>query len=73
MDILNFLLGGEKERSKLGDLMSAPYKRIVILHIAVILGGGLAQAMGQPVFMLLALIALKLAVDIILHIREHRR
>ena len=70
--ILNFLLGKEKDALSLNDLMKAPYKRIVILHIAVIAGGGLAQAMGQPLFMLLALIVLKLAVDIKLHLREHR-
>ncbi len=68
----NFFLAGEKDRLGVQQLMAAPYKRIVILHIAVILGGIGAQALGQPMVLLLALVALKIVVDLVLHQREHR-
>ena len=69
--VTNFLLGGERDRSTVGELMSAPYKRIVILHIAVIAGGFGISALGEPLVLLLALVVLKIVVDIALHRREH--
>lgn len=54
------------------ELMIAPYKRIALLHIAVIAGGFLVKALGSPLGLLLALVALKTGMDIMLHIRSHR-
>jgi len=71
--VVNFLYGGERERLGLGALMAAPYGRIVVLHIAIILGGIAVMALGEPVALLLVLVLLKLGVDIGLHLREHRR
>jgi hypothetical protein len=56
--------------STTGD--SAPYKRIVVLHIAIIIGGIGVMALGQPLTMLVVLVLLKLGVDVVLHLREHR-
>jgi hypothetical protein len=53
-------LGAEGVR----DLMIAPYRRIVVLHLTIILGGFVVMAMGEPVAGLLALIALKTASDV---------
>ena len=44
--------------------MSAPYKRIVVLHIVLIGSGFLLSATGEPVAGLLLLIVLKTAFDI---------
>lgn len=71
--VLNFLLGGERDELGLNQLMSAPYGRIVVLHIAIILGGIAVMALGQPLAMLLILVLLKLGVDVTLHLREHRK
>jgi hypothetical protein len=71
--VSNFWLGGERETSTVNSLMSAPYKRIVVLHIAVIAGSFAVIALGQSFLMLLALIAMKTAIDLLLHQREHRR
>ncbi|TXS95534.1 hypothetical protein FV139_06530 [Parahaliea maris] len=71
--VLNFLLADERDRLGIKALMSAPYGRIVILHIAVIIGGIAVAALGEPLAMLVVLVLLKLAVDIALHLREHRR
>ncbi|MEE4192340.1 MAG: DUF6498-containing protein [Halieaceae bacterium] len=69
----NFLLGGERSRVSLGKLMGAPYARMMVLHVAIIFGGFAVMALGQRLWMLLMLVALKLALDIVLHRREHRR
>ena len=71
--VANFLLARERQRLGVRALMSAPYGRIVIMHCAVLLGGAAVMALGQPLGMLLVLVALKLGVDIILHLREHRK
>ena len=71
--LLNFLLAGERENSSIKALMAAPYGRIVILHVAIILGAFAVMALGQPLALLLILVALKLALDVTLHLREHRR
>lgn len=68
----NFLLADERDRLSLRQIMNAPYTRILVLHIAVILGGIAVVALGQPLGMLLVLVLLKLGMDITLHLREHR-
>jgi hypothetical protein len=49
----------------LKELMSAPYGRIVILHVTLIAGGFLVQALHAPVAGALLLIALKLAYELV--------
>lgn len=53
------------------EQMFFPYGRIVIMHIVIILGGGLVMAVGQPVVALILLIALKFAFDMAAHTMEH--
>ena len=71
--LVNFLFGPERHTTTVGELMGAPYGRIVVLHIAILVGSFAVLALGQPVFMLVILIALKMAMDIGLHLREHGR
>ena len=52
--------------------MAAPYKRITVLHVAVIFGGFMVVNLGQPLGLLLALGALKIVLDIMLHKHAHR-
>jgi Family of unknown function (DUF6498) len=61
----------EYRNATANELMSAPYKRIAILHIAVIAGGFLVQKLGSPIGLLLALVALKIVMDLGLHRRSH--
>ncbi|MCB1685702.1 MAG: DUF6498-containing protein [Pseudomonadales bacterium] len=70
---LNYFRGGEFRRQSVKDLMSAPYKRIVVLHIAIIAGGFGIMALGSPLALLLLLILLKTVMDVWLHLRERRR
>ncbi len=46
------------------ELMAAPYGRIVVLHLAILLGGFAAMGLGSPVWALAVLIGLKTMYDI---------
>jgi len=70
--VVNFLFGRERNELSLKQLMTAPYGRIVLLHIAILLGGFAVMSLGQPVAMLAVLVLLKLGLDVGLHLREHR-
>ena len=69
---LNFIGQGEYKSSRVRQLMTAPYKRIAVLHIAIIAGAFLVKQLGSPLGLLLALVALKIGLDIMLHNRSHR-
>jgi hypothetical protein len=70
---LNYIGGREYVGRKTGRIMTAPYGRILVLHIAIIAGGFLVSSLGSPLGLLLALVALKIGMDIMLHRRSHRR
>jgi hypothetical protein len=70
--LLLFVGQQEYRRTTVNALMSAPYKRIAVLHIAVIAGGFLVVELGAPLGLLVALVALKTGMDIMLHNRSHR-
>jgi len=55
----------------IGEEMSAPYRRIVIMHLTIIIGGGLSLVIGTPVFALILLILLKTFVDLHSHQQQH--
>lgn len=46
------------------ELMVAPYRRIVVLHLTIIFGGFVIMLLGEPAVGLLMLIAIKTASDI---------
>lgn len=69
--IVHFFIRGERHATDLNKLMFAPYKRIVVLHIAILAGGGLVMALSSPLPLLLILIALKIGLDIRLHMQSH--
>ena len=68
----NYLGNAEYRRTVVPVLMFKPYGRIVVLHIAIIFGGGLVMALGSPVGLLLVLVVGKIALDLGMHLREHR-
>jgi hypothetical protein len=70
--VQNFLRGGEYAALSLDKLMSQPYKRIVLTHIAIIAGGVPVMALGSPVPLLVILIALKIGMDLWLYTRSHK-
>jgi len=66
----NFIAGGEYRRTRVSELMSRPYGRIVVLHVTIILGAALIDWLGSPIMMLVVLIAAKIALDLRLHLSE---
>jgi hypothetical protein len=70
---LNYIGKREYAGLRTSRIMTAPYKRILVLHIAIIAGGFLVMSLGAPIGLLLALVALKIGMDIMLHRRTHRQ
>jgi hypothetical protein len=68
---VNFIGEREHEAHSMSELMSVPYKRLVVMHVTVILGGWIVLALGTPSPALLVLIAMKIFVDLRAHRREH--
>ena len=71
--VRNYILGGEYKRATTGELMKAPYKRVVILHVAIIFGGWLVMLLGSALPFAVLLVVLKIALDIKLHKKSHAR
>lgn len=69
----NYLAGGEYRRVGLSQLMTQPYARVMVLHVAIIGGAFLVQALGSAVPALALLILLKTAIDLGAHLAERRR
>jgi hypothetical protein len=69
----NFVASGEYRRTTVRALMKRPYGRIIVLHVAVIIGAALIQWLGSPVMMLVVLIAAKIALDLRLHLAERNK
>ena len=70
--VMNFLGKKEYEGLQGQEVMMSPYKRVAILHITILLGGFLVNALGQPIFALALLVVLKIAIDVVTHRNEHR-
>lgn len=70
--VLHYFLQGERQRTPLPELMSAPYRRVVVLHVAIILGGVGIEALGSPLPLLVLLVLLKIVLDLRAHRRSHR-
>lgn len=68
----NFLGNREYDRMTVGEAMAMPYKRMVITHVALIVGGFFLINQGQPVVGLAILVLLKIVLDVVFHLREHR-
>jgi hypothetical protein len=71
--VRNYILGGEYLTAKPKDLMGQPYSRIVVMHIAIIAGAFLTAMMKSPAGILIVLVILKIFMDIIFHLRQHKK
>ena len=59
-----FIVRGEVMRTNARELMSAPYPRIIMLHLVIIFGGGLVMMLGEPIAGVVLLALLKTAFDV---------
>ncbi len=69
----DFIFNGEYRRASAHQMMAAPYGRIVVLHIAILLGSFLILALGSPVMLLVLLVAGKIVLDLKIHRRAQAR
>jgi hypothetical protein len=52
--------------------MFLPYRRIVVMHITILIGGAVSLSLGSPRWALLLFVLLKLGADLLAHLSEHR-
>ena len=67
---LNFIGRGEHRGVRLLELMNAPYKRVMVMQLTLIAGGGLLLALQTPAPALALLVGLKLVADLWAHRKE---
>jgi len=70
--LLNYVGRGEYLRTSPMRQMMAPYGRVVVLHLTIIFGGFLVGVVGAPIGLVVVLVLVKTAIDLGLHLREHR-
>jgi hypothetical protein len=70
---LNFI--GKKEYKKIntGNLSTAPYARIIVMHITIVIGAFATIIFGNSIAFLVLFIFLKIFMDAGAHIREHEK
>ena len=69
--LVNYLGRGEWRERSTGEMMFAPYPRIMLLHVALLVGGVLSLQLGSPVIVLVLLVAGKTLLDYGMHLAEH--
>ena len=71
--VTNFVGGNEVRNLTVGQAMALPYRRMIITHVSLLVGGYWLQELGQPLAGLILLMAMKTGLDVIMHRSEHRR
>jgi hypothetical protein len=70
--LFNYIGRGEYLRTTAAQQMFAPYGRLVVLHITIIFGAIVISMTGAPAAAIVILVLLKIALDVGLHLAEHR-
>jgi Family of unknown function (DUF6498) len=69
----NYLGRGEYLRATPTGQMMSVYGRVIALHVTIVAGAFVIGAFGAPIAALYLLVGIKTAIDLVLHLREHRR
>ncbi len=67
----NYIAKKEYSKKTVKQLMFSPYKRIIIMHLTVILGAFIILKTNSHSFVIALLVLLKIAVDLHEHKKEH--
>jgi hypothetical protein len=70
---LNYIGQGEYKRATPLGQMAAPYGRVVVLHVTILIGAFAIAFLGAPIVLLVILVVLKSALDLRLHLAERVR
>jgi hypothetical protein len=68
----NYIGRGEYLRTNANSQMFAPYGRLLVLHVTILVGGFAIAITGAPAAAVVILVVLKTALDLGLHLAEHR-
>ena len=68
----NYIMGREYKATTLKKLMNQPYRRIVVMHIAILAGGFFVLMLDSPMPLLIILVLLKIFFDLHLHSKSHK-
>jgi hypothetical protein len=71
--VQNYLAGQERAATSMRTLMERPYQRIMLLHVAILLGAVPTLALGSPLPMVLLLIGIKIVIDLRMHTKSRRK
>ncbi len=66
----NFLGRGEYRNRTIQTQMSEPYRRIIFMHLVLIVGGGLSMVLGESTPVLMLVIVAKIWVDVRAHLKQ---
>ena len=67
----NYLADGEWRRVSPGERLYAPYGRVLVMHLTVVLGAFVVSATGAGVGALVVMVVVKTVLDLRAHLREH--
>lgn len=67
----NFIRNREYERTNIVKQMMEPYRRILVMHLTIILGALVILLFKEAVFFLVLLIVIKTITDLKFHLKEH--
>jgi hypothetical protein len=71
--VWNFVGRDEYRDVSPGQQMAQPYRRVVVLHLTIVLGAFAVASSGSPFVLVTLLVVLKVGFDVVAHLREHRR
>ena len=71
--VFNWWWGGERLTSTPAREMAAPYGRVVVLHVTIVIGAFAVAALGAPIWALVVMIAVKTIADLAAHLGERQR
>lgn len=69
----NYLRDGEWKRVSPGERLYAPYGRVLVMHLTIVVGAFVVSATGASVAALVVMVVVKTALDLRAHLREHER
>jgi hypothetical protein len=70
--VSNYFLAQEYLTVSVQEQLFQPYRRIIILHMTILVGGFVTMILGAPIFALVFMVILKTVMDVRAHQQEHQ-
>ncbi|MEF8843426.1 MAG: DUF6498-containing protein [Haloarculaceae archaeon] len=69
----NYIEDGEWRTVSPGGRLYAPYDRVLVMHVTIVIGAFAVTLLGTPAGALVVMVLVKTALDLRAHLREHAR